>query len=40
VGKGPSFITEAAGAAVVWADKRFDYAITSVAGVAAIRRLF
>jgi hypothetical protein len=40
VAKGPSFIAEAAGAAVVWADKRFDYAITSAAGVTALRRLF
>jgi hypothetical protein len=35
----PSFITEAAGAAAVWSDSRFDYAIASTAGVAAIRRL-
>lgn len=40
VSRAPSFVSEAAGAAVVWADKRFDYAITSAAGVAALRRLF
>jgi hypothetical protein len=39
VAKGPSFVAEAAGAAVVWADKRFDYAIASPAGIAALRRL-
>jgi hypothetical protein len=37
--RGPSFITEAAGAAAVWSDSRFDYAIASSAGAAAIRRL-
>jgi hypothetical protein len=37
--RGPSFITEAAGAAAVWSDSRFDYAIASAAGAAAIRRL-
>jgi hypothetical protein len=39
VAKGPSFIAEAAGAAAVWSDKRFDYAIASTAGVEAIRKL-
>lgn len=39
VEKGPSFITQAAGAAAVWSDKSFDYALASTAGVEAIRRL-
>lgn len=39
VAMGPSFITEAAGAAAVWSDGRFDYALASTAGVEAIRRL-
>jgi hypothetical protein len=39
VARGPSFITEAAGAAAVWSDSRFDYAIASAAGAEAIRRL-
>jgi hypothetical protein len=39
VARGPSFITEAAGAAAVWSDSRFDYAIASLAGAEAIRRL-
>ena len=39
VAKGPSFIAQAAGAAAVWSDKRFDYAIASTAGIEAIRRL-
>lgn len=39
VARGPSFITEAAGAAAVWSDTRFDYAIASTAGAEAIRRL-
>jgi hypothetical protein len=39
VAKGPSFIAQAAGAAAVWSDRRFDYAIASTAGVEAIRRL-
>jgi|HubBroStandDraft_1064217.scaffolds.fasta_scaffold50868_2 hypothetical protein len=39
VARGPSFIAEAAGAAAVWSDKRFDYAIASTAGIEAIRRL-
>jgi hypothetical protein len=34
-----SFISEAAGAAAVWSDVRYDYAIASKAGVEAIRRL-
>lgn len=36
---GASFISEAAGAAAVWSDSRFDYAVASKAGVEAIRRL-
>jgi hypothetical protein len=39
VARGPSYVTEAAGAAAVWSDARFDYAVVSTAGVAAIRRL-
>jgi hypothetical protein len=39
VASGPSFIAEAAGAAAVWSDKRFDYAVASTAGIEAIRRL-
>ncbi|HMD61924.1 MAG TPA: hypothetical protein VKG78_10845 [Opitutaceae bacterium] len=37
--RGPSFIAEAAGAAAVWSDSHFDYALASSAGVEAIRRL-
>jgi hypothetical protein len=36
---GPSFLAQAVGAAAVWSDKRFDYALASTAGVEAIRRL-
>jgi hypothetical protein len=39
VASGPSFIVQAAGAAAVWSDKRFDYAVASTAGVEALRRL-
>jgi len=39
VARGPSFVTEAVGSAAVWSDDRFDYAIVSAAGAAAIRRL-
>jgi hypothetical protein len=39
VAKGPSFLAEAAGAAAVWSDKRFDYALASTAGIEAIRKL-
>jgi hypothetical protein len=39
VARGPSFMDEAVGAAAVWSDKRFDYAIASKAGIEAIRRL-
>jgi hypothetical protein len=39
VAKGPSFIAEAAGAAAVWSDKHFDYAVASTAGIEAIRKL-
>ena len=39
VGMGPSFIAQAAGAAAVWSDGRFNYALASTAGVEAIRRL-
>jgi hypothetical protein len=39
IARGPSFITEAAGTAAVWSDNRFDYAIATTAGAAAIRRL-
>lgn len=37
--KGPSFIAQTAGAAAVWSDKQFDYAVASTAGIEAIRRL-
>ena len=37
---GPSFVAGAAGAAAVWSDGRFDYAISSAAGVGALRKLF
>jgi hypothetical protein len=36
---GPSFITQAAGAAAAWSDRSFDYALASTAGTEAIRRL-
>jgi hypothetical protein len=39
VASGPSFIAQAAGAAAVWSDKQFDYAVASTAGVEAIRKL-
>jgi hypothetical protein len=39
VAGGPSFISESGGAAAVWSDARFDYAVASTAGVAALRRL-
>jgi hypothetical protein len=39
IARGPSLIAEAAGAAAVWSDTRFDYALASTAGVEAIRRL-
>jgi hypothetical protein len=39
VAKGPSFIAEAAGAAAVWSDRSFDYAVASTAGIEAIRKL-
>jgi hypothetical protein len=39
VGGGPSFVSEAGGAAAVWSDARFDYAVATTAGVAALRRL-
>ncbi len=39
VASGPSFIAQAAGAAAVWSDKRFDYAVASTAGIEAIRKL-
>lgn len=39
IGQGPSFVTLAAGAAAVWSDSHFDYAVASTAGVEALRRL-
>ncbi len=39
VDRGPTFISEAAGAAAVWSDARFNYALASKAGVEALRRL-
>jgi hypothetical protein len=37
--RGASFLSEAGGSAAVWSDGRFDYALASQAGVAALRRL-
>jgi hypothetical protein len=39
VGKGPAYFAESGGAAAVWSDARFDYAVASTAGVAALRHL-
>jgi len=39
VAGGPSFISETGGAAAVWSDARFDYAVATTAGVSALRRL-
>jgi hypothetical protein len=39
VASGPSYVALAGGAAAVWSDARFDYAVASTAGVAALRRL-
>jgi hypothetical protein len=39
VAGGPSFIAQAAGAAAVWSDARYDYAVASTAGIEAIRKL-
>jgi hypothetical protein len=36
---GPSFLAQAAGAAAVWSDRSFEYALASTAGTEAIRRL-
>jgi hypothetical protein len=36
---GPSFIAQAAGAAAVWSDASYEYALASTAGTEAIRRL-
>jgi len=36
----PVLVTEAAGAAAVWSDAHFDYAVVSQAGLAAVQRLF
>jgi hypothetical protein len=38
--KGTAFIAQAAGAAAVWSDRRFDYAVATSAGADALRRLF
>jgi hypothetical protein len=38
--RGPAFIAQAAGAAAVWSDRRFDYAVATSAGAEALRRLF
>jgi hypothetical protein len=35
----PSFIAQAAGAAAVWSDRSFDYALASSAGIASLRKL-
>ena len=37
--RGPSIIAQAAGAAAVWSDRTFEYALASTAGTEAIRRL-
>jgi hypothetical protein len=39
VTRGPSFMAQAAGAAAVWSDSRFDYALASTSGIEALRRL-
>jgi len=39
VSRGPTFVAEAAGAAAVWSDARFNYALATTAGVDALRRL-
>jgi hypothetical protein len=39
VTKGPAFFSEHGGTAAVWSDARFDYAVASTAGVAALRHL-
>jgi hypothetical protein len=36
---GPTFISQAAGAAAAWSDGTFDYVLASTAGTEAIRRL-
>jgi hypothetical protein len=36
---GPSFISQAAGAAAAWSDRSFDYVLASTAGTEALRRL-
>lgn len=36
---GPSFVSQAAGAAAAWSDRSFDYVLASTAGTEAIRRL-
>ena len=38
--KGPSFIAQAAGAAAVWSDRQFEYAVATSAGADVLRRLF
>jgi hypothetical protein len=37
--RGPSFVAQAAGAAAVWSDRTFEYALASTGGTDAIRRL-
>jgi hypothetical protein len=39
VTKGPAYFTEPGGTAAVWSDARFDYAVATTAGVAALRHL-
>lgn len=39
VATGPTFVAQAAGSAVVWADREFDYAVASTAGVESLRKL-
>ena len=39
VAEGPSFLVQAAGAAAVWSDARFDYALATTAGIQTLRKL-
>jgi hypothetical protein len=39
-GTSPVYVARAAGAAAVWSDRRFDYAVVSGDGLDAVKRLF
>jgi hypothetical protein len=39
IAKGPSYVAEASGAAAVWSDSQFVYAVASTGGVEAIHKL-